>query len=128
MVTTRAVIVIFVLVLVRPGYEAPLFIRPRDGVVKEEAKEAPHEHTSLQEHPDDLIKLLIARHLEPGVLLDPLRQGQGEEEGEAEDEEVPGGVEVDELEVGEAHGRDHAEHDTEDAANDGAWDGQEQGA
>src|SRR5690606_35031610 len=44
------------------------------------------------------------------------------------DEEVASAVEVDELEVAEAHGRDHAEHGAVHAADNGTRDGREQRA
>ena len=46
---------------------------------------------------------------------------QCKEYGESEDEEVPGWVEIDELEVGQPHGRDHSEHDAEDATHNRFW-------
>ena len=126
--TSRAaIVIIFVFVLVSPGNETSLFISARDGVVKEETKEASNKHAGLQQHPEDLIKLLVASQLEPGVLLDPLRQGQGEEERETKDKEVPGGVEIYELKVGQTHSCYHSKHDTEDTTNNGTGDGQEQG-
>ncbi len=82
------------------------------------------------------------------VPLEPVRDEEAEDEGETEDEQVAGGVEVDELrfdtkkctiklekylkkadlEVGQANGGDDAEHDAEDPPDDGRGDGDEEGA
>ena len=64
----------------------------------------------------------------PWIGLHPLGQYEREEDGEAEDKEVSRRIEVDELEIREAGGGDHAEHDAEDAADDRLWDGDEKGA
>jgi len=50
------------------------------------------------------------------VLLDVARQHQTEEDGETQDEEVPGGVEVHKLQVGEPHGCDHAKQGAEQSS------------
>lgn len=44
----------------------------------------------------------------PGVGIQVVRQRQPEKHGKAQHEEVSGGVHVDELQVGEADGRDHS--------------------
>ena len=120
------IIIIISLVLVSPGDDSSLLISARDGVVKDEAEESSYKHACLEQHSDDLIKLITAGDDKVRILLDPLRQHQGEEERESEDEEVPGGVEVNELEVGETHSSDHTKHHTEDAANNGTGDGEKQ--
>ncbi len=57
-----------------------------------------------------------------------LGQHQREEDGEADDEEIALGIEVHELEVGEADSRYDAKHHAEDAADDGGGHGEEEGA
>ena len=57
----------------------------------------------------------------------PLGQDQREEDGEAEDEEVPRRVEIDKLQVGEADRGDDAKHDGEDPSNDRVGDGDHEG-
>ena len=47
---------------------------------------------------------------------------QGEEYGESKDKEVPGGVEINKLKVGEADSSNHTKHDAEDATNNRTWD------
>lgn len=52
---------------------------------------------------------------------------QAEEQREAQHKEVPAGVEVDTLQVGQAHRRDHPEHDVKDPSDHGVGDGEEKG-
>ena len=52
------------------------------------------------------------------VLLQVAGQHQAEEDGEAQHKEVPGGVEVHELQVGQAHGGDHPEQGAEQRPQD----------
>lgn len=51
-----------------------------------------------------------------------------EEDGEADDEEVSGGGQVDVLQRGEADGGDHGELDEEDARDDRPGDSDERGS
>ena len=53
---------------------------------------------------------------------------QREKERKSEDKQIPGRVQVDKLQVWEAHGGNHAEHDKEDAADDGVGYGEEEGS
>ena len=52
------------------------------------------------------------------VLFEVARQHQTEEDGEAQDKEVPGGVEVDKLQVGQSHCCDHTKQGAEQSSQD----------
>ena len=131
-----------------PGRNASLLWSAGDGVIQEEAEEAPDEHAGLQQDDDDLVQLLHGGEYEAAslpLLLHPLRQDliweselcflnilirsyQREENRETQHEEVSCGVEIHELKVGQSDGGDHPEHHAENASHYRTGNGEEQGS
>lgn len=62
------------------------------------------------------------------VLFEVAWQHQAKEDGKAEDKEVPGGVEVHKLQVGQSDGRDHSKEGAEQSSQDGIGQGRKQSA
>lgn len=62
------------------------------------------------------------------VLFEVAWQHQAKEDGKAQNKEVPGGVEVDKLQVGQSNGRDHSKERAEQGSQDGVGQGRKQGA
>lgn len=57
------------------------------------------------------------------VLFEVAWQHQAKEDGKAQNKEVPGGVEVHKLQVGQSHGRDHSKEGAEQGSQDGVGQG-----
>lgn len=62
------------------------------------------------------------------VLFEVARQHQTEKDGEAQDKEVPGGVEIDKLQVGQSHSCDHTKQGAEQSPQDRVRQGGKEGA
>lgn len=62
------------------------------------------------------------------VLLEVARQHETKEDGETQNEEVPGGVEVNKLQVGQSHRCDHTKQGAEQGSQDGVGQRGKQGA
>lgn len=62
------------------------------------------------------------------VLFEVARQHQTEEDGETQNKEVPGGIEVHKLQVGQSHRCDHTEQGAEQSSQDRVRQRGKQGA
>lgn len=61
------------------------------------------------------------------VLFEVAWQHQAKEDGKAQNKEVPGGVEVDKLQVGQSNCRDHSKERAEQSSQDGVGQRRKQG-